>query len=293
MSTNLELKLNERAEPSRPAIDIRYGQVGLVQVRVRTTDPGAILDELTGRVASAPHFFQRAGVYLDLNVLAEPADATQIRAVIDAIRRAGMLTVGLASGPPAIEELARALQLPVLSHFRASTQAPPAASAAGAASGEPAAAGESGATQSGPTLKPVPTVQPIAAATDPVGVAEKEKDSAPAAAAHFPLLHAQTVRSGQRIYARGRDLVLTASVGAGAEVMADGCLHVYGALRGRAMAGTRGDTRARVFCQEFYAELVSIAGVFRVFETIPPELAGRCVQVWLDGDNLRFDRLGG
>jgi septum site-determining protein MinC len=106
------------------------------------------------------------------------------------------------------------------------------------------------------------------------------------------LLHVQTVRSGQRVYARNRDLVVTATVGAGAEVMADGCVHVYGSLRGRAMAGTRGDTAARVFCQEFHAELVSIAGVFRVFETIPPELDGQPVQAWLDGDDLRFARIG-
>ena len=102
----------------------------------------------------------------------------------------------------------------------------------------------------------------------------------------------QPVRSGQRVYARNRDLVVTAMVGAGAEVMADGCVHIYGALRGRAMAGAHGETTARVFCQEFHAELVSIAGVFRVFETIPPELAGKPVQAWLDGDDLRFARIG-
>jgi septum site-determining protein MinC len=101
------------------------------------------------------------------------------------------------------------------------------------------------------------------------------------------------VRSGQRVYARSRDLVVTATVSAGAEVIADGCVHIYGALRGRAMAGAREDTTARVFCQEFHAELVSIAGVFRVFETIPPELAGKPVQAWLDGEKLNFSRIGG
>ena len=98
----------------------------------------------------------------------------------------------------------------------------------------------------------------------------------------------QPVRSGQRIYARSRDLVVTSTVGAGAEAIADGSVHVYGALRGRAVAGARGETSARVFCQEFHAELVSVAGVFRVFETLPPELAGKPVQAWLDGDDLRF-----
>jgi septum site-determining protein MinC len=64
-------------------------------------------------------------------------------------------------------------------------------------------------------------------------------------------------------------------------------------LRGRAVAGAHGDVTARVFCQEFRAELVSIAGVFRVFETLPPELAGFPVQAWLDGEDLRFTRIGG
>jgi septum site-determining protein MinC len=74
--------------------------------------------------------------------------------------------------------------------------------------------------------------------------------------------------------------------------MADGCVHIYGALRGRAMAGARGEVTARVFCQEFRAELISIAGVFKVFETIPAELEGQPVQAWLDGDDLRFERIG-
>ena len=101
----------------------------------------------------------------------------------------------------------------------------------------------------------------------------------------------QPVRSGQRVYARNRDLIVMATVAAGAEVMADGCVHVYGPLRGRVMAGAHGDTDARVFCQSFHAELVSIAGVFRVFETIPPELAGMPVQAWLSGDDLKFAKI--
>jgi septum site-determining protein MinC len=106
------------------------------------------------------------------------------------------------------------------------------------------------------------------------------------------LLHHQPVRSGQRVYARNRDLIVTAAVGAGAEVMADGCVHIYGSLRGRALAGARGDANARVFCHEFNAELVSIAGVFRVFETIPADLAGKPVQARLEGDALHFSRIG-
>ena len=106
------------------------------------------------------------------------------------------------------------------------------------------------------------------------------------------MIQAHTVRSGQRIYARHRDLIVAAGVGAGAEVIADGCVHIYGSLRGRAMAGAHGQLTARMFCQEFHAELVSIAGVFRVFETIPAALAGKPVQAWLDGDDLHFAAIG-
>jgi septum site-determining protein MinC len=246
---------NAITEAHDVALEIRFGQVGLAQVRLRTTDPGAILDDLTGRIASAPQFFERAAVCLDLSALEQEPHVAELRAVMDAIRRAGMLPVGLAHGTASIEALARSLELPVLTQFRAQ--------------GKPAAV----AVESQPAKKPAATEAPE------FGTAA--------------LMHHQPVRSGQRVYARHRDLVVTAAVGAGAEVMADGCVHVYGTLRGRAMAGTRGEVSARVFCQEFRAELISIAGVFRVFETLPPELAGKPVQAWLDGDDLRFARIGG
>lgn len=101
------------------------------------------------------------------------------------------------------------------------------------------------------------------------------------------------VRSGQQIYARGGDLVVLAPVSAGAEVLADGHLHVYGALRGRALAGVQGDREARIFCQQLGAELLSIAGSYMVSERLPPEMMGRAVQVRLDGEHLRIEALAG
>ena len=228
------------------ALDVRFGPVDMAQVRLRTTDPGTIVDELTGKVATAPRFFQRAAVSLDLSGLPALPDAAGLRAVIEAVRRSGMLPAGLIHGDPATEALALAVSMPLLTPFRA-------------------------------TNKPIPVTQP-APAPEPGPVA--------------PLIHSQAVRSGQRLYARRSDLIVMATVGAGAEIMADSCVHVYGQLRGRVMAGVRGDTAARVFCQHFNAELVSIAGVFRLFETVPQELAGQPVQAWLDGDDLRFARIG-
>ncbi len=108
-----------------------------------------------------------------------------------------------------------------------------------------------------------------------------------------PALHVdQHVRSGQQIYARGSDLVVAGIVSAGAEIIADGSIHVYGALRGRALAGARGESSARVYSLEFHAELVSVAGQYKVFEDLPGDLRGKSVQAWLEGEQLRLATLG-
>jgi septum site-determining protein MinC len=104
------------------------------------------------------------------------------------------------------------------------------------------------------------------------------------------LLVTQPVRSGTQIYARGGDLIVTAAVSPGAEIMADGNIHVYGALRGRALAGAAGDAEARIFCSRFEAELVSIAGRYLVSEQLPPEERGLAVQIALVDDRLTIAR---
>jgi septum site-determining protein MinC len=98
------------------------------------------------------------------------------------------------------------------------------------------------------------------------------------------------VRSGTQIYARGTDLVVTASVSPGAELVADGNIHVYGPLRGRALAGASGDTGARIFCSRLEAELVSIAGRYLVSEQLPAEQRGFPVQIALVDDQLTITR---
>jgi septum site-determining protein MinC len=111
--------------------------------------------------------------------------------------------------------------------------------------------------------------------------------SAPAAKTR---LVTQPVRSGTQIYARGADLVVTAAVSPGAEIIADGNIHVYGALRGRALAGAGGDVDARIFCSRLDAELVSIAGRYLVSEQLPPEQQGFPVQIALVDERLTVTR---
>jgi len=113
--------------------------------------------------------------------------------------------------------------------------------------------------------------------------------SLPSAAAKTRLV-TQPVRSGTQIYARGADLVVTAAVSPGAEIIADGNIHVYGPLRGRALAGAGGDVDARIFCSRLEAELVSIAGHYLVSEQLPPEQQGFPVQIALVDDRLTVTR---
>ncbi|NOZ54981.1 MAG: septum site-determining protein MinC [Gammaproteobacteria bacterium] len=97
----------------------------------------------------------------------------------------------------------------------------------------------------------------------------------------------QPIRSGQRIYARGCDLIVLAAVNAGAEIMADGNIHIYAPLRGRALAGVTGGENNRIFCHSFEAELVAIAGSYRVFEdTVPSGVFKKPVQIYLRGEQL-------
>ena len=129
------------------------------------------------------------------------------------------------------------------------------------------------------------SVHPPHPTDSPHRPAEKEP-----AAPNFKIV-TRPVRSGQRIYAPGGDLSITAPVSSGAEIMADGNIHVYGPLRGRALAGMRGDLNARIFCQHLEAELVSIAGHYRVSESIPRELKGCAVQIFLEQELLRIEPL--
>ncbi|HTV85882.1 MAG TPA: septum site-determining protein MinC [Dyella sp.] len=248
------------------ACDLRFGQVGIACVRVKRPDAAALCEELERRVRAAPQLFSRAAVVLDLSHLLNLPDDGTVDALLEAVRSAGMLPVGLAYGTSATEALAQRMGLPLIAKFRAAYEpadggsiAPPAPSAT-------------------PAPAPAPVREPVLSAPAP---------GSTLGAQH----HEGAVRSGQQVYARDRDLVVTAAIANGAEVIADGSIHIYGSLKGRAMAGAQGDAKARIYVSDFRAELVAIAGHYRVFEQIPKDLEGQSVQCWLDGEKLLIARL--
>jgi septum site-determining protein MinC len=246
--------------------ELKIGQVGIANLRVRTLDVARLVAEMGERVERAPKLFARAAVVVDFGGLSQVPDIDTARALLAGLREAGVLPVALAYGTSQIEALSVALGLPLLAKFRAQYES----SEARTEPAEPAVRAEP---------RELPRPEPAAPAPAPVA------RSAPG------LIHATPVRSGQQVYAQARDLTVCATVGAGAEVIADGSLHVYGALRGRALAGAQGDAKARIFCREFHAELVAIAGHYKVMEEIPRELRGKPVQIWLEDDKLRMAEL--
>lgn len=257
--------MNARMD-TQDACDLRFGQVGIANVRIKRVDAAALCEELERRVRTAPQLFARAAVVLDLSHLMTLPDDGTVDALLEAVRSAGMLPVGLAYGTSEVDALAQRMGLPLIAKFRAAY--------------EPADGGSIAPPAPAPAPEPVRRAEPV------------HQEPAPIAA---PVLGAQhvegTVRSGQQVYARDRDLVVTGAIANAAEVIADGSIHIYGSLRGRAMAGAQGDEKARIYISNFHAELVAIAGHYRVFEQIPKDLEGQSVRCWLEGEKLLIAKL--
>lgn len=212
--------------------------------------------DLTG---NSPDFFENDLAVLDFSnaeSLPESADWPAIRQLLRASGLHAAATLGLPEGLAAAAEQAG---LPTIS---ASALSRPARAKAAEAAPPPPALAE-------PTPLPAQEAAPAPVPEPPPRTITLDK----------PL------RSGQRFYAKGCDLIVTAMVSAGAEVIADGNIHVYAPLRGRALAGASGDKSARIFTTSLEAELVSVAGLYRTFEAgVPADLARQPATVSLSGD---------
>ena len=232
-------------------IQFKGTSLKIIQTQLRSTDPAvlhAALAELTG---NSPDFFENDLAVLDFSVadqLPDTADWVAIRALL---RGSGLNPVATRGLPDTLAQEAAAAGLPAL---------------APGALGRPGRAAAAAPEAPPVVVEPVPTVPAPVVAPSGMRTAVLDK----------PL------RSGQRFYARGGDLVVLAMVSAGAEVIADGNIHVYAPLRGRALAGASGDKEARIFTTSLEAELVSVAGIYRTFDGgVAPELAHKPATVSL------------
>ncbi|MBK8360161.1 MAG: septum site-determining protein MinC [Comamonadaceae bacterium] len=240
--------------------EIKSANLPLVALRLKSTDLDALAAELSRQYGDIPDFFDNDPLVVDLSPL--PADAP---------------------GPDfvALIALLRFHRLAPLA-FKGGTAQQAAAALAAGLVGAPDAA----------TVKTATTAQQAIGQSPPAAPAEP-----PLAGAQLPaLVIDKPLRSGQQVYARGRDLVVMAMVNAGAEVIADGHIHVYAPLRGKAIAGARGNADARIFALSLEPELISIAGIYRTTENaLPPDIWGRATQVRLvagpEGERLVMEPL--
>jgi septum site-determining protein MinC len=250
--------------------ELKIGQVGIANLRIRTLDVERLTREMHDRVARAPKLFGRAAVILDFGGLTRMPDVATAQALLDGLRSAGVLPVALAYGSTETDLLSQQLGLPLLAKFRAQYER---------AEAEPAPVAPAPAPAAEPARRARAVTAPAADTTDAARAPQPGR------------MQTSNVRSGQQLYAENCDLTVMATVGAGAEVIADGSIHIYGTLRGRALAGAQGNTAARIFCRDFHAELVAIAGHYKVLDDVPDTLRGKAVQVWLEQDQIKIAAL--
>lgn len=265
-----------------PGFKIRNASFPLFVLHVQTAQMETFTQQMRAHVAQAPEFFAGAPVALALDGDALP-DFADLAAFM---REIGLPLVGLVGGSPAQRDAARAAGLGLLPEKPARARAARAQPADGEQTTpavEPAALPDQAEAAIGDDAR-TPAAQPVAEVGEtpaPVGLGPRGA-----------LVIDKPVRAGQRIHAEGCDLVVLAIVNAGAELIADGDIHVYAPLRGRALAGARGNTAARIYAQAMEAELVAIAGYYLVFEQgVPPEARGKPAQVYLDGERVSLSPL--
>ncbi len=233
---------------SKP-IDFKGATLGVMTARLRDTDPMRLADAMHAMLGGMPDFFNREAAVMDFSGLEAMPDAIDWASLTSLLRRYRLQPVAVTNLPEAFEEGARRAGLAVID-------------AAGEVTEVAATAAE-------------PIQQPTAPAPAPTQSGEQLAT----------VVIQRPLRSGQQAYAKDSDLILLGGVSPGAEVIADGHIHCYGPLRGRALAGAQGNGHARIFATDFGPELVSIAGVYRTFEKgIPENVGGKPAHAWLSGD---------
>lgn len=236
------------------AFTFKGGMLPMTVMELTSADPERIRDQLAGKLSQSPAFFQHTPVVLSVEKLDEPH--LSLERICAVCRAHKLLPVAVRGGTDPVKQSAWALGLGWF---------PP------------------------QELRP----RTLESVTPEPEQSTPEKPDAPAVAEITPTgrIYRGTVRSGQQVSAQEGDLVVIGAVNAGAEVLAAGNVHVYGALRGRALAGIHGDREAAIFCRELHAELLSVAGNYKRLDDIDPRLLGSIVQVSLSEDQLAIAAL--
>jgi len=239
------------------AYEIKSASLPLVSFLLKNPDTSALQADMARRLGATPGFFDNDPVVIDLSQLEDPHNLLDLPSVCLMLRTHQMLPVAVRGANE--HQLANAHKAGLFEARDLSIQTPAAPRVE---------------TVVQEVIREVEVVREV-----PTGGAAMVID--------------KPLRSGQHVYAKGRDLIVLAMVNPGAEIMADGHIHVYAPLRGKAIAGARGDEQARIFTSSLEAELISIAGTYRTSgdAPLPPEVAGKAAQISLQGDKLVMQAL--
>lgn len=271
----------------KAAFEVKSSRLEMLSLRLHTAD----LAQLSQFLRKKKDKYQVLGALpfvLDLDDLTD-TDA-DLSAIVSLLARQGIAVIAARGAEQRWADKVHAAGLFYLSHEHKKAAETEIDEHEKAACTEPAAepTEDSVTEAAADTTDNVAETQAESAAENNGQAAEEEKQPAPAADDHAPrptLVINSPVRTGQQVYAKNADLIVMGMVSEGAEVIADGNIHVYAPLRGRALAGESGDKTARIFAQSMQAELVSVAGIYRVFEQdLPPHLHKHAVKIELQED---------
>jgi septum site-determining protein MinC len=241
-------------DPFNPCYEIKSADLSLVALLLKTTNIADVSQALKQQMAESPGFFDQDPVVIDVSGLTLIENETiDLHQLMSVLREHALVPLAIKGAPPALLTLAKGVGLVDASDARIRRSVPLAEA----------------------PIPQAPFVEQIASQPIPAVAMRIDK----------PL------RSGQQVYAKGCDLIVMGMVNAGAEVIADGHIHVYGTLRGKAIAGARGNGDAQIFALVMEPELISIAGVYRTSENpLPKDVLGKPAQVSLqsgsEGDKL-------
>ncbi|MGR8929728.1 MAG: septum site-determining protein MinC [Gammaproteobacteria bacterium] len=232
------------------ALEFKSTSLTVPVVLLSSNDLAQIEIQLIEKISQAPEFFKNSPLLIDLQKLKAQDVDVDVRELVALLRKHALMPIGIRGGTEKQNAEILAMDLPVYSLYAGTT---------------------STLNKTEPKTLAVPETDEVEPVTDHSEIENK--------------IVTQPIRSGQRVYARG-DLIVTATVSAGAEIMAEGNIHVYGTLRGRALAGVQGKRDSRIFCSDLQAELISIAGIYQLSDDISPESAHKLVQISLDNQSL-------
>jgi len=283
--------------PRKLDVELKGGMYTFMSLKLYTNDISTIDERIAEKVQQAPGFFKNTPIVVDLTELDTAELSLDTSVLLECIRKHKLVPI-VASVVNQSGNLAAQIALPLIEGV--SRRAKPAGTTDNKAETKVSTGSGSSADRMDASLDSSldNSLQNDVTAGAVTGTnLELDADLNPLTAqeVHYivkqPQLMTRPVRSGQQVYARETDLIVMGQVGAGAEVIADNHIHIYGALRGRALCGVAGNTDARIFCQSLEAELVSVAGNFRVLESIPEDLRGKPAQIWLDQERLNIEPL--